>query len=419
MKRAIVVTVSCAIAVLLVTSLGAPRAVASSAGGSAPPNWTGDIGPLMAEKCMTCHRPGEVAPMSLLTYEQVLPWAKSIRMVVRERVMPPWHADQPLGHFANDRRLNDEQIGMIVDWVNAGAPMGAGEFTAPEFVEGWALTEVLGTPPDYVFEFDEDFIVDGGGPDVYIDVKVPMNLEEDIWVQGAEVRGNPAIVHHATVTTIGPDEEPGGELGTAVPGLRWRYYPEGSAKLVPAGSTVNFNMHYHPIDRQETDRSRMGLWLTKSPVRYVLKTRAAGTQSLEIPAHEPNYEAIGEFVLDSDALLFGFGPHMHLRGKDMTCKAIYPDGREEILLSVPRYDFNWQTTYEVEQPIAAPKGTVIRAVAHWDNSENNPNNPNPDVKVLYGRDSRDEMMSCFIDYMITLDEPVIPTSIEATGSKNE
>ncbi len=425
MKRALLVGIGSIVAICGwngVPAAGAaqatPAALEEDSSKQRAPTWTEDIGPLMAVKCMNCHRPGEVAPLSLLTYEEARPWADSIRLMVELGIMPPWHADPRYGHFGNDRRLSDAQRQTILAWVDGGAPRGEGDFIPPEFPEGWLLGGLLG-PPDYVFEMDEEFEVPAGGADINIDIMAPTTHEEDIWVQAVEVRGNARVVHHNVVTVMRPDGtyDPSGRLASAVPGKQWDRFPEGAGKLIPAGSRLRHGLHYHPSNTVERDRSRVAVWLVDNPISHTIHSSVVADSTLQIPPHEPNYTSRGEFIFDVDAELTLMKPHMHYRGKDMTYRAIYPDGTEEILLHVPNYDMYWQISYELAEPIPMPKGTKLEVVAHFDNSSSNPWNPDPTVQVIWGADSRDEMMEGWFDYRVKLEEPIVPDNVEsASGS---
>jgi hypothetical protein len=375
------------------------------------PTWTEDIAPLMQDKCMNCHRPGEVAPMSLLTYNDARPWARSIQRMVEERIMPPWHADPQFGDFGNNRRMTQRQIDMITEWAAAGAPRGEGTWTPPDYPEGWLLGGVLGEP-DYVFEMTEPFTVSPGGDDININITVPTTHTEDIWVQAAEVRGNSRVMHHNVVSVRLPDgtPEPTGRLASATPGKQWDHFPDGAAKFIPAGSTMNFSLHYHPSNEQEDDVSRVAVWLVRKPITHAVYSSVVNDPDLVIPPHEDNYESVGEFVFRQDSEITLMKPHMHYRGKDMRYDLIYPDGRTETILSVPEYDMNWQISYELARPIPVPAGSRLRVVAHFDNSASNPWNPDPTVQVIWGDDSRDEMMEGWFDYRVALPEPVIPPS---------
>jgi len=371
---------------------------AQHAAATTEPTFVRDVAPILAKNCMSCHRPNEVAPMSLLTYEEVRPWAKSIREAVVSRAMPPWHADPRYGRFANEKRLTEAEILVIARWAATGALRGEGTFTPPSFPEGWQIQ------PDLVFEMPEEFTVPADGPDINIDIEVPMNLTEDIWVTSAETRGNPRVVHHNVVYVIGPDgkRDPTGRLASYTPGKLYDLYGTDAGKFIRKGSKLIFSMHYHPNGEVYKDRSKIGLTLARRPLRYQVYTRVIADPALEIPPHDPNYRSVGEWTFDVDGEITLFKPHMHWRGKDMLYKAIYPDGREEILLSVPKYDMNWQMTYEYETPKPMPKGTRLVVLAHFDNSTNNPWNPDPRVKVLWGSDSRDEMMEGWFDYRVRL-----------------
>ena len=350
--------------------------------------------------------------MALLTYEDVRPWARSILMMVENRIMPPWHADPRFGRFRNDRRLTDDQIATIGGWVEAGAPYGEGEFTPPAFAsarDDFLLTSELG-PPDYVFKMDQGYRVPAGGPDLNHEIIVATDLEEDIWVQAAEVRGNFNVVHHNVVSIIGPDSVYArtGRLASTVPGKQWDRFPVGAGKLIQAGSSLNFGLHYHPSNEPVVDTSSVAVWLVRDEVTHEIHSSVVADTDLKIPPFEPNYESRGVFVFETDAEITMFKPHMHYRGKDMLFRVIYPDGGTEILLSVPGYDMNWQIAYEFAEPIPVPRGTRLEVISHFDNSARNPWNPDPSVQVLWGADSRDEMMEGWFEYQVELEEPIAP-----------
>ena len=404
--RAWTVAVSCLLALDFVApSAGAQRST---------PTFTEDVAPLLAEYCMTCHRPGEIAPMSLLSYAEARPWARSIKREVVSRAMPPWHADPGFGEFSNERRLSDAQIATIVAWVDGGTPRGnpAEMPPLPEFLPGWQLSYLLG-PPDMVFQMEEQFVVPAGGPDINPSIPVPMTeLTEDAWIIAAEVRGNPRVVHHNTVTVIGPDGERDrtGRLASVVPGKQYDLFANGSGKFIRTGSSLRFGLHYHPYGQEEIDRSMVGVWFAREPLRWQVYTGVAADPKMVIPPHDPNYLSVGEWEFPFDSELTLMKPHMHYRGKDMEYKAVYPDGREEVLLRVLAYDMNWQMNYELATPKPMPAGTKLVVTAHFDNSVNNIWNPDPNIEVHWGDDSRDEMMEGWFDYRRKLEQEIDPTS---------
>jgi hypothetical protein len=364
---------------------------------------------------MNCHRPGEIAPMSLMSYEAARPWARSIKNEVKARIMPPWPADPAFGAFSNDRRLSDADVATIVAWVDAGAPRGDGTFTPPTFAAGWLLGE-----PDLVVEMEQDYVVPANGADINTEITVPIKgLPHDIWVRAVEVRGNPSVVHHNVVYAIDAagNRDATGRLASFTPGKQYDLFNEPSGKLVRRGSTLVFSMHYHPNGVETRDRSKVGLYLATKPISYQIHSRVVADPQLEIPPGEPNYLSRGEFTFPTDAEITLFKPHMHWRGKDMRYVLRYPDGREETLLSVPKYDMNWQVSYELATPKFAPKGSVLTVIAHFDNSASNPRNPDPGVKVLWGSDSRDEMMEGWFDYRVKMDQVVQPPTLPRTSSQ--
>jgi len=370
----------------------------------------------MYKNCASCHRPGEIAPMSLLTYKEVRPWAKAIREKVVTREMPPWHPDPHYGSWENDRRLAQKDIDTIVAWVDGGAPEGNPKELppVPKFATGWQIGE-----PDLIFQMPSDFTVPAEGAVPYQYFAVPTNFKEDRYIQALEARaGNLSVVHHIVIYVREPGaaavNQPGartqqsqrrfnigdGIMGALSPGMTPFVAKPGEAKLVKAGSQLIFQMHYTPNGTEQKDRSMVGLIFAKKPVEKIITTKAAFDVRFVIPPGAPNYEVKAEYEFEQDAHIVSLMPHMHLRGKDITYRAVYPDGRSEILLAVPRYDFNWQVYYYPKNPIAVPKGTKIEAVAHFDNSTNNKLNPDPAKPVRFGEQTWDEMMNGFFDFTI-------------------
>ena len=372
-----------------------------------------DVAPILQQKCQSCHRPGQVAPFSLLTYDHARRWAGPIREAVEDRRMPPWHADPRYGRFANDRSLTVRQRATLLAWVDQGRPLGAPQdLPQPRtFPEGWTI----GTP-DVVLQMPEPYTVAAQGILPYQRFRVPTGFTHDVWVQGAEVRpGDRAVVHHICVF-LASDQPYSEGLGDArrelvcyAPGDLPTVFPPGTAKLIPAGATLIIEVHYTPIGVPRTDRSSLGLILARAPVTRRAFTKGISQKSLAIPPGVANHAVEASFTFPVDAHLLSLMPHMHLRGKDFRYTAVYPDGRTEILLSVPGFDFGWQSVYRLVEPKPMPRGTRVDCLAHFDNSADNPANPDPTKTVRWGEQTFDEMMIGFIDYFE--DTPITPTPL--------
>ncbi|MDR3635215.1 MAG: redoxin domain-containing protein [Isosphaeraceae bacterium] len=368
--------------------------------------YAADVAPIVQRKCQSCHRPGQVAPFSLLSYDDARKHAAMIREVVDDRRMPPWHADPRFGHFSNDRSLSARERATLLAWADQGAPLGDPQrLPAPKtFTEGWTIGK-----PDAVFELPTTQEVPAQGVVDYVHVRVPTNFKEDMWVQAAEaVPGDRGVVHHIIVYVDDHSgRRPGeGHLCGYAPGDMPSVYPPGVAKRVPAGSDLVFQLHYTPNGKARTDRSKVGLVFAKEPVKHEAHTYGIANHLFELKPRGDNQEVISRHLVTTDAHLLSFMPHMHLRGKDFTYKITYPDGRTETLLSVPAYDFGWQSYYNLAEPKALPHGTRIECVAHFDNSAGNPYNPNPEQTVTWGEQTFQEMMIGYIDYVD--DAPIDP-----------
>ncbi len=370
--------------------------------------FTKDVAPILYKSCAECHRPGEIAPMSLLSYQEARPWARSIRERVVERSMPPWSADPKYGHWANDPRLSQKEIDTIVEWVNAGAPKGDDKDLppTPKFTDGWTI----GTP-DVVLEMQQEYTVPADGTIPYLYFTMPTGFTEDKWIQAMEIRpGNRSVVHHviAFVQEPGASARGGGEgeagrgrthLGGITPNKTGIVYGKGLARMIKKGSNIVFQMHYTTNGQVSKDRTRIGLVFAKEPAKKLLLTGNATNNRFAIPPGDPSHEVKASRTFDDDVLITSFMPHMHVRGKDFTYTAVYPDGRSEILLQVPKYDFNWQLTYIPKEPIALPKGTRLDCVAHFDNSPKNRFNPDPAQTVRWGDQTWEEMMIGWFTYV--------------------
>jgi mono/diheme cytochrome c family protein len=395
---------------------------------AAPPTFAKDIAPIFQEKCQTCHRSGAMAPMSLVTYDEVRPWAKAIKQRVVTRQMPPWHLDKTLGvqKFANDFSLSDQQISAISRWVDAGAPQGDPKDMPAAKVwpqdDGWQLSKQFGQP-DFVLK-SEPYTMPAKGQDVWFKPLTPIPLTEPRWVRAVEIRpGTPAgrkITHHALAYL--QQEEPGSNTGIQTQGLLMEWavnknydiYRPNTGKLLVPGARIWWEMHYHAVGEEIRDHVELAVYLyppgEEPKYRTVLTAftgtpGTAGSGSLDIP---PNSVAQteGYTVLRSAARLENFQPHMHLRGKSMTVEAILPNGTRQIVASVDHFNFNWMTNYIFADDAAPvfPKGTIIHVTAWHDNTSNNKNNPDPNQWVGWGDRTVDEMAHAWVNVTNISDE---------------
>jgi hypothetical protein len=428
---------------------GAPPQAASAP--AAAPTFSADVAPIMYAKCVTCHRPGEVAPMSLITYKDVRPWASSIREKVTSRVMPPWHADRQYGAFRNEQSLTPGEIDTIGKWASAGAPEGNPSRmpALPKFPDGWQI----GTP-DVVFEMPAAYQIPAKGEIEYQYFEVATNFTEDRWMQAGEVRaGDRAHVHHIIVYVKEPaptprpsvmvnrpimaaGAAPAAPVAPAAPRpaapraeanaspvartgdqmlVNWAVgedapmFLPGMAKRIPKGSSLVFQVHYTTNGTPGTDKSRIGLIFAKEPPKREVRTGMILNPLFAIPPGAANHEIQAEATFTEDVNVWSMHPHMHLRGKDMTYTAIYPDGRSEIILRVPKYDFGWQTDYWLAKPLMMPKGSKIHVQAHFDNSAANRHNPDPKATVRWGDQTWEEMMIGFFTYTVA-EKPIATAS---------
>jgi mono/diheme cytochrome c family protein len=418
---------------------------------STPPKevtYNRDVAPILYKNCVVCHRPNDIAPMSLLTYKDTRPWAGLIREAVVNRKMPPWHADPKVGDFINDPRLTDEQIATIDAWVRTGTKEGDPKDlpAAPVLLEGWHIK------PDVIFTIPE-FTASGGSHDDYEYIYVPTNFTEDKWVQAAEVLpGDRRVVHHATVSVIeadrvakkeedntkadaGVDEyhyrtgkllhlrrdapvvddgcssPDGGGMpghgsgylnivpGIYLPGHLAETRPPGYALRIPAGSYLQFQVHYSNHTGEDVkDRTAIGLTFATEPVKHEVAQYEIWNDLFLIPPKDANHRVTSCYTLPKDVTVVAYTAHMHFRGKSMTTEAIYPDGRHEVILNVPHYDFRWQETYFLKNQFLLPKGTKLKTTAYFDNSFDNPQNPDPSKAIRWGEPSDEEMMGFWIQF---------------------
>jgi peroxiredoxin len=362
---------------------------------------------IIQNKCQTCHHPGTAAPFSLLTYDDAVQWSAMMKEVVLERRMPPWHADPRHGHFSNDRRLAQDEIEALVAWIDNGTPEGDAKELPParEYPDGWRIGK-----PDVVFELPEEVVIPATGVVPYQYFATKTNFEEDTWIQAAEARpGNRGAVHHIVVFYREPNEKKGGAernwvVGAAI-GDSPLVFPEGIGRRIPKGSTLIWQMHYTPTGKEERDRSQIAFQFCKTPPRHNALTHGISNHRLQIPPGDPRHAVQSSLTVPKDVQLLSLMPHMHLRGKDFEYRAVYPDGRKEVLLTVPQFDFNWQSSYFLAEPLRLPQGTKIECVAHYDNSPGNRANPDPTKTVRWGDQTWEEMMIGYIDYIIAEDQP--------------
>ena len=362
--------------------------------------YTKDIAPILYENCLTCHRAGEAAPMSLRTYDETRPWAKSIKEKVTKREMPPWFADPAHGTFANDPTLTDDEIALIAKWVDSGAPRGNPRDMpeVPTFIEGWQNGE-----PDDIIELPT-VNVPAEGNDYFPDLRFKAEVDESQWVSAIEIRpSNMEVAHHVVIFMNSGGGGMGGDfnvLGTWAVGTQPNVYPEGMGRKLKNGQMLTANMHYHPNGTAATDTTRIGLYYGKGELKHEVHAALAGSFSLFIPAGAENHKEVDAWYVHNDIKVISMFPHMHLRGKSMEFSTYDKAGTKgQTLLSVPQYDFNWQLFYYPKEPIPVKAGSEIEILAHYDNSANNPNNPDPTENVYFGLQSTDEMMFGIFEYI--------------------
>jgi peroxiredoxin len=376
--------------------------------GVPPVTYSKDVARIIEAKCQACHRPNQIGPMPLMTADDAAAWGPMIKRVVESGRMPPWHADPKFGHFGNDRRLADADKKTLLQWIDEGCAPGDPKDLPPAktYPDGWRI----GTP-DLIVTMPKEFHVPAtvgpaGVPYRYF--QVPTNFEQDMWVQAAEAKpGAREVVHHIVVYAAKPDElRQRGEdrvgqnlLVAHAPGDLPSVFPTGYAKKIPKGAILLFQMHYTPDGTPHDDRSSVGLIFSKEPPKYEVKSRAVMNSRFTIPAGADDYEVKAQSTFQQDVMVVNFLPHMHLRGKAFQFEAVYPDGKHETLLSVPKYDFNWQSNYRPAEPVKLPAGTRLECTAHYDNSVGNKNNPDSTKSVRWGDQTWEEMMVGFVDYV--------------------
>ena len=415
---------------LALAASGAVGAFGAATDSSALPEqvtYSEHVAPIFFEHCASCHRPHDVAPMSLVSYEAARPWAKSIAKAVADRAMPPWDADPRHGDFSNDISLDEREIAMVRRWVELGAPEGdraklppLPELPAPG---SWKM----GRQPDYTIELAE-VAVPSGGPDLFVTQVFGSDVPDGKWIQAIELLpGNTDVLHHV-VTYLGPfgisdeddvsnqgitktiflNEASKRDIGMAeapriggvwVAGSPPSVFPTGHGQSLAANELFSFNMHYHPSGNAGTDRSKLGIYFGEGELVKEVTTAFAVDPGLWIPAGVSDHREDAVYLFARDSLITSLLPHMHNRGKSMKYTLVRPDGAEQVLLDVPEYDYNWQNIYRFREPVVAPAGSIVRVEAHWDNSAANPGNPDPTQDVPWGDGTNSEMLVGFIDYI--------------------
>jgi hypothetical protein len=452
--------ISVRLGLALACALLLPALAAAQSRPAAAPTFSKDVAPIFYKNCTVCHRPGEIAPMSLLTYADARPWVKSIGTQVSTGTMPPWHADPAHGDFINDRRLTAAEKETILKWVAAGAPEGSrADLPAqPVYPSGWAIGQ-----PDAVFQLAEAYPVPATGTIDYKHFEVPTNFTEDKWIQAFELKPTArAAVHHIIVYARPPRRTPpagaaapaappaqgtprpeppftfgagmnlppehrtamakqaiandrpvpqgglGAFVGGFAPGQGVRIYHDGTAMKIPAGATLIFQIHYTATGKSETDQSKIAMVFAKAPPKQEVMTLALANQNFTLPAGAPNTQVDAKMTLNREMTIWSILPHTHVRGREWKVEVTYPDGRTEVVLAVPKYDFNWQTDYVFKQPLVLPKGSTLKTMAWYDNSTANKSNPDPKVDVHWGEQTWEEMQ--FTALTLTLGAAPAPTT---------
>ncbi|MFP6583635.1 MAG: cytochrome c [Candidatus Hydrogenedentota bacterium] len=363
--------------------------------------FTKDVAPIFFEHCVACHRPDEIAPMSLLTYESARPWAKSIAKAVGNKDMPPWSGDSDHRKWSNDISLNDEQIETIVKWVEQGAREGDPKALPepPTFPETWVLGE-----PDYIVHLSE-VVVPADGEDLFPKETIEIEIDEQQWVRAIEfMPGDRRVAHHIQTTynngkvkTGALDGAQVGILAIWTAGMSPFEFPEGVGRILSPGARINVDSHYHPYGEATTDNTRIGLYFGKGELKKEVSTLSVANMGIRIPPGAAAHPETAFHVFDRDMQILAFSPHLHVRGKSMRYDLTYPDGRVETLLDVPKYNFNWQWQYYPTEPIDVPAGSRVDVTGVWNNSEGNPFNPDPTQEIIYRGNTFNEMFVGFME----------------------
>ena len=393
-----------------------------------PISYSNDIAPILIKNCVSCHRTGGIGPWAMTDFDMVFGFSPMIREVIRTDRMPPWHADPMHGDFRNDRSLSDEEKRTLVHWIESGSPKESNDDPLIDmqydFAE-WKVADELGEP-DQIIQIPASEIPATGVVDYkYHYVKNP--IEKDVWVHAVEiVPGDHTVLHHV-ITAFGKRVSKGdrqgrfrpiGGLRGYAPGITYGPFPEGTGVFLPADATLQFQVHYTTSGRPTIDESQMALWFHEKPPEKSVFSRFIVNRNIKIPAHSMSHAETAEYVFPKPAILYNLLPHAHFRGKAAQFEAYYPDGSSEMLLSVPNYDFNWQTTYEFSEPKVIPAGTKIVQTNWWDNSTRNHANPNPNIDVTWGEQSWEEMLFGAFLMRFLSDEEYARTHIQKSANSS-
>jgi hypothetical protein len=440
---------------LVAVAIAGVVGAAASAQAQSVPTFSKDVAPILYKNCTNCHRPGEIGPMPLTSYKDARPFARSIATRVQNGTMPPWHADDPTHHkFSNDRSLSDADRDTIIKWASGGAPEGnANDLPAmPTFADGWMMGK-----PDQIFTMQESYPIPPTGTLDYKIFEIPTNLTEDKWLQAFEIKpGDRAVVHHVIAYVRAPaapgaggpppaaqagprptppfqfgqamrrpadapaqakqdegndrpaKQNPGGWLAGYAPGYSLRVYAPGTAIKIPKGAVITLQVHYTTNGKATSDRTSVGVKYATEAPKTELVVVPLQTANFVLKAGAPDTRVDAEMTVNTDVTLWSAIPHTHVRGKRWQVEAIYPDGRSELILNVPKYDFNWQTDYIYTSPVQLPKGTKLKTSAWYDNSTANKSNPDPTKDVYWGDQTWEEMQ--FTAFTFSINPPATATS---------
>lgn len=361
-----------------------------------------DVAPIFYKNCVMCHRPGEIAPMSLLNHQEARPWAKSIAKQVQQGTMPPWSGESDRITFANDISLTQEETDTILQWVREGARAGSPNDLPeqPTFPESWILGE-----PDYVFTLSE-VNVPADGDDLFLKETLTFDSEDAKWIKAIEfLPGDRRVTHHFQTTYNGgvgdqigsQSAQAAGVLAIWTAGMNPFVFPEGMGRVMQPGAQVLVDSHYHPIGEAASDQTRIGLHFGEGDLKKEIFTLITANTGIRIPPRAEHHVELAYHIFDRDMQIYAFSPHMHVRGKAMKYELMRPDGTSETLLDVPKYNYNWQWQYYPTEPIDVPEGSRLNVTAVWDNSGANPANPDPSKEIMYRGDTFNEMFVGFFE----------------------